>query len=287
MLFVATESLGDFRYGSSQPKVLATSATVGGNLKVMLTPDWRRPDSMAPGTWRYVHSAPIADGYDAFVAGTPLCDLDRQLVTDWLPTIGDGSLRIADLGCGTGRTIQTLAELGHRVVAVDRSAAMLRHVSNRRLPGVQTVLADLTDLGGLADDCVDGVTCLLSTIGMIRGGGPRAEVLGHAARITRPGGRLLIHAHHRWAAMAEPGGWRRLAGQWVRTIVRSEDFGDSTYAYRGLPDMFLHRFGRRELTRLVGQNGWRVDEVLRVAADGSRIVEGGLAGGFFVVATRC
>jgi SAM-dependent methyltransferase len=35
---------------------------------------------------------------------------------------------ILDLGCGTGRISQWLAEQGHRIVAVDQSLEMLRHV---------------------------------------------------------------------------------------------------------------------------------------------------------------
>ncbi|WP_329102171.1 class I SAM-dependent methyltransferase [Micromonospora sp. NBC_01699] len=35
--------------------------------------------------------------------------------------------RILELGCGTGRLSNPLAELGHRVVGVDESATMLAH----------------------------------------------------------------------------------------------------------------------------------------------------------------
>ncbi len=48
---------------------------------------------------------------------------------------------ILDLGAGTGRTADPLVDLGHRVVAVDNSAAMLALVH-----GAETVLADIEGL---------------------------------------------------------------------------------------------------------------------------------------------
>ncbi|MCG8651180.1 MAG: class I SAM-dependent methyltransferase, partial [Pirellulales bacterium] len=65
-------------------------------------PQWRRPQGVAPGTWHYVNQRAIADHYDAFVADTPLCRLDLQLLDDWFPPVGpDQRSRILDLGCGS------------------------------------------------------------------------------------------------------------------------------------------------------------------------------------------
>jgi SAM-dependent methyltransferase len=54
--------------------------------------------------------------------------------------VGEGAT-ILELGCGVGRITHPLVALGHRVVAVDNSADMLRHVH-----GAQTVLADIETL---------------------------------------------------------------------------------------------------------------------------------------------
>lgn len=48
---------------------------------------------------------------------------------------------VLDLGCGTGRIAGTLAKLGHRVVGVDNSAAMLSHL--RHTAGVCSNIEDL------------------------------------------------------------------------------------------------------------------------------------------------
>jgi 2-polyprenyl-3-methyl-5-hydroxy-6-metoxy-1,4-benzoquinol methylase len=51
--------------------------------------------------------------------------------------VGDGA-SILELGCGAGRLTHPLAELGHRVVAVDESQSMLTNVRD-----TETVLADI------------------------------------------------------------------------------------------------------------------------------------------------
>ena len=73
-----------------------------------------------------------------------------------------------------------------------------------------------------------------SALGMIRGRVHRLEMLRHVARVVRPGGRLLVHAHNRWAALHEPGGIRRLAGSWIRSRISGDhEFGDATYSTGG------------------------------------------------------
>jgi SAM-dependent methyltransferase len=55
---------------------------------------------------------------------------------------------ILELGCGAGRVTRPLAAMGHPMVAVDNSPAMLKHVTV-----AQTVCADIThlDLGRTFD----------------------------------------------------------------------------------------------------------------------------------------
>jgi SAM-dependent methyltransferase len=63
--------------------------------------------------------------------GTP------ELISRALPS---GSM-IVELGCGAGRITRALIALGHEVLAVDNSPAMLRHVR-----GARTVLSDIEAL---------------------------------------------------------------------------------------------------------------------------------------------
>lgn len=157
---------------------------------------------------------------------------------------------------------------------------------------IAAVRANLVELDGFADDTADDAVCLFSTLGMIRGRIHRLEMLRHVARIVRPGGRLLVHAHNRWASLHEPGGIRRLAASWIRSRVSSDhEFGDATYGYRGLPQMFLHRYSWRQLVVDLDESGWRLVDQVPLSLDGSE--RRGLGwpphprcGGFLVTAVR-
>jgi SAM-dependent methyltransferase len=54
--------------------------------------------------------------------------------------VGEGT-RVLELGCGTGRILRPLAKLGHPVLGVDESAAMLAHI-----PGLPTVRSRIETL---------------------------------------------------------------------------------------------------------------------------------------------
>jgi SAM-dependent methyltransferase len=55
----------------------------------------------------------------------------RRLAAELAEQEGDASLRILELGCGSGRLLVPLARDGHRVCGVDRSAAMLKACKSR------------------------------------------------------------------------------------------------------------------------------------------------------------
>ena len=96
---------------------------------------------------------------------------------------------VADLGCGTGRLARMLAARVRRVWAVDGSRAMLA-AARRELDGVpnaRLVGADLAALP-LPDACVDAALMLLSLTWV----DDPERVLAQAARILRPGGRLVL-----------------------------------------------------------------------------------------------
>lgn len=106
-----------------------------------------------------------------------------------LPGLLDPAWAIGDLGCGTGQVAAALAPFVQRVVAVDRSADMLQH-ARRRLresPNVEIRRGELESLP-IGDAELDAATLLL-VLHHIPG---PAEALREAARVLRPGGRLLI-----------------------------------------------------------------------------------------------
>lgn len=266
-------------------------------------PDWRRPQGVAPGTWAYVNQRSIADHYDDFVADTPLCQLDDQIMRRAFPGFPKEPSKqsanttevIMDLGCGTGRSVIPLAQRGYEVIGVDLSHTMLEKLLAKtrssdpqlqnRVHGVQ---ANLVQLECFCDNSIDHAVCMFSTLGMISGRKNRQTMLQHVSRMVRPTGKLVLHVHNRWAALHESGGTTKLFLSWWRSLRDSEhEFGDATYAYRGLEKMFMHRYSRRELMQDLTTCGWHVKEMNLVSIDATSTTKSiGKAGGFIVVAQK-
>ena len=106
-----------------------------------------------------------------------------------LPALLDPQWIVGDLGCGTGQTASALAPFVQRVIAVDRSGEMLQ-AARRRLregPNVDVRRGELESLP-IEDAELDAATLLLVLHHLA---GP-AEALREAARVLKPGGRILI-----------------------------------------------------------------------------------------------
>jgi ArsR family transcriptional regulator len=106
-----------------------------------------------------------------------------------LPGLLDPEWTIGDLGCGTGQVAATLAPFVKQVIAVDRSADMLQAARRRvrDLPNVDVRRGELEALP-IQDDELDAASLLL----VLHHLPDPAEALREAARVLRPGGRILI-----------------------------------------------------------------------------------------------
>ena len=260
-------------------------------------PLWQLPPGVASGTWEYTHSPHIASDYDRFLAGSSICRLDAQLIEQLFPPLASGETTlVADLGCGTGRSLIPLVQRGYHGLGIDLSQAMLQACRQRAAAAgvsVATLRANLAQLEGIAADSVDDAICLFSTLGMIRGEKNRQIALQHVTRILRPGGRFVVHAHNRWAAWSDPGGIAWLArSAWQAGVAGTTEFGDRVYPYRGLPDMFLHSFSRRELGGALRRAGLEVTAIFPLTRRADRWLPlprcGGplRAGGYIAIAIK-
>jgi ArsR family transcriptional regulator len=117
---------------------------------------------------------------ELFGARTELLPMLGLLQPDW--TVGD-------LGCGTGQLTQLLAGSVRQVIAVDASEAMLRS-ARVRLNGLDNVEVRRGDLERLPLD--DGLLDLGFVVLVLPYLPEPRLALAEAARVIRPGGRLLV-----------------------------------------------------------------------------------------------
>ena len=260
---------------------------------------WQLPAGVSRGTWDYVTESAIAADYDRFHAGHPLLELDMRLIAEHLGPLAirsDGSRRIAvDFGCGTGRNLVPLAEQGWRVVGVDLSLDMLGEYRTKAASLTQNeavaIRANMANCECLADGFADAVLCMYSSLGMVQGRNNRRSFMKHARRILSTGGKFFVHVHNRGSWLRDPGGVRRTVMDWFRARRDPKwDLGDSIYAYRGLPSMFLHIYSERELRSDLNACGLLIERFYRLNRQSSELLTGSWfphlrSGGFLAVCT--
>jgi len=245
-------------------------ADVKRAMKTRNGPRWQLPPGVTWSVWQYAHTPHIAEDYDDFFAFNRLFKLDQEVLARHVRPPG----LVVDLGCGTGRALVPLARRGLCGLAIDLSEDMLRIVQKKAdregLP-IRCVRANIVELDWLCDHSADYVICLFSTLGMVQGAENRLRVLRHARRALKPGGLLVIHTHNFWFDLYEPSGpWWLVRNLLQSAVLRGMQRGDKYFAYRGIPQMFLHVFTYRELRRAVRQAGFRVIEVIPLSTNRSQ-----------------
>ncbi len=151
------------------------------------TPDlFGAPGTVVPTRDGYDRWAPIYDGED-----NALVALESLHFASFLGDVR--GLRVADIGCGTGRQTLALAAAGALTVGLDFSAGMLAHALTKPRP--ETVLFvrhDVTKRLPFADATLDAVvSCLVlehvdDLVGVYR----------EMHRVVRPGGFALVSNLH-------------------------------------------------------------------------------------------
>jgi SAM-dependent methyltransferase len=102
--------------------------------------------------------------------------------------------RTLELGCGAGRILGYVAQLGGEAHGIDISAAMVEHCRSR-YPAAHTRVGDLADIGRSAEGPFDAVLALDNVLDVFDDG-ERRRVLGDLRALLGPDGLLMFSSHN-------------------------------------------------------------------------------------------
>jgi ubiquinone/menaquinone biosynthesis C-methylase UbiE len=159
---------------------------------------------------------PCADAYDADFTSSALGRVLRAFVFERYAACFPGRERLLEVGCGTGEDAVHLAAQGHRVVATDASAAMLRVAARKAeragvASRIEFVCLPMERVGAeLAGERFDGT---YSNFGAVNCVADVAAIAARIAALLSPGAPLVWvpmgrHVPWEWAwflARANPG----------------------------------------------------------------------------------
>jgi len=97
--------------------------------------------------------------------------------------------RFLDIGCGTGCLVQTVKDLGYKVVGVDKSAAMILAGQEKR-PACELMKGDAQDSMSFDRGSFTHILCMNSTIYEFR---DKVTFFRNCAHWLRAGGYLIVH----------------------------------------------------------------------------------------------
>jgi SAM-dependent methyltransferase len=177
----------------------------------------------------------------------------------------DGPRDVLDIGGGTGGLAVRVGLLGHRVTVVDPSPDALAALDRRAREHDVAITGRQGDLSTLLDvvepDSADVVLCH----GVLEVVDDPVAALATLARVVRAGGVLSLLAAQRHAAVVA----RAMAGHFHQALDLLDPSTGSGHRQRGPQGRTGRRFTHDELTALVTDAGFEVDEVqaIRVFTD--------------------
>lgn len=196
----------------------------------------------------------IALGYDEKVRGD---EWMRRALHAHYGRIFRAGQRVLDAGCGTGIDAVALARRGVHVFGVDGSAAMIARLHHKVASEHLEAMVDaqvlrIEELAFVRQEPFDGIISAFASLSSLP---DLAGFALDAARLVRPGGRLVLHMLNRfslweWLGYVARGNWRaaRSVGALRRrtfviggeAVQHSMYFGDEAYA-RFFAEDFVRR----------------------------------------------
>jgi len=109
---------------------------------------------------------------------------------------GNGSKKLLDACCGSGRHAIELSHLGFEVVGIDSSDDILdsaRFNSKNAALGMSFSNCDIMDLSCFSDDEFDGIYCIGNSLALLDSKDDFEKAISNFTRILRKGGIFVIH----------------------------------------------------------------------------------------------
>jgi ubiquinone/menaquinone biosynthesis C-methylase UbiE len=191
----------------------------------------------------YTQWAPVYDRPNPAIEG------EQPIVHGILAELPAGTA--LDAACGTGRHAAKLSELGHAVIGVDTTEALL-DVARNKVPDAEFRRGRLEDLP-VDDDSVDVITCALALTHVP----DLAPVMLEFARVLRPGGTAVLSDMHPFNTMTGGGlaGWAADVTKgipYVANLVHQVSDYTNAFAAAGLSSVACiePRFEDAQLERL-------------------------------------
>lgn len=156
--------------------------------------------------------------------------------------------RVLDVAAGTGGSTAALAETGAHVIACDLSEGMIE-VGRQRHPELEFVQGDATDLP-FEDASFDAVTISFG----LRNVQNIEKALQEMARVTKPGGRLLICEFSRptWPVFNAVYGF--YLEEILTRVAKLLSSDDEAYDY--LIESIREWYDQETLGKMIAQAGW-------------------------------
>ncbi|MEA2579594.1 MAG: hypothetical protein QOE83_486 [Actinomycetota bacterium] len=184
---------------------------------------------VATSEFREIELYEVGDAYEEWAATydepNPLIEAEEEEVTRILTRFPLGLA--VDVAAGTGRLADRLARLGHTVVALDVSEAMLRRAAEKEVDA-RLACGDMLRL-----PLRDGAADLLSSALALTHVHDLTPAFGEFARVLRPGGAAVISDIHPVAVATGAHAFFRRSDD-SRAVVRNEIHWPSAYVAASL-----------------------------------------------------
>jgi SAM-dependent methyltransferase len=151
--------------------------------------------------------------------------------------------RLLHVGCGTGTALRIAALSGADVAGLDASVELLK-IARERLPDADLRVADAAEL-----PYDRGTFDQVMAFDAIQYTEPPAVAVAELARVTRPGGSVVIGLWHNWSGREASAFLNAIRGQVPATPPGSQPVGDLYRLREVMVEAGLDVYGYAEVTR--------------------------------------